>query len=366
MFSRFRNFISRHKRKFIITGVVFAAGGVALHYARKKLLEFQEAQAREFIEKTRRIQHFESTERTCNQAIHNLFPSVLEVITKLYDTNVILQELREKSRDLTTVQKIDLWDQLLVKSFTRIVTLVYSSTLLVISLRVQLNILAGFIYKEIDKDEKTITQEIQNNYLSFIQHFLKDGIRDLALIIRNNTDRILKKYDFKQKLDLSELEQIFWSIQMAVNQSLEQSDDKNLVKILLPSEDAIHGDNLLQKLLSETMDMIETDEVFSILTSHLGLGFSAITDEIANFFSSTISNDSQNNNDEKRNGITQDTTLINITQVKVPLAKLIPIIDGLAPKTVNEKPLSTNLLNILINSDKIKMLGANTYEVFCQ
>lgn len=366
MFSTFRNFVSRHKRKFI-TGVVFAAGGVALHYARKKLLEFQEAQAREFIEKTRRIQHFESTERTCNQAIHNLFPSVLEVITKLYDTNTILQELREKSRDLTTVQKIDLWDQLLVKSFTRIVTLVYSSTLLVISLRVQLNILAGFIYKEIDKDEKTISQDIQNNYLSFIQHFLKDGIRDLALIIRNSTERCLKKYDFKQKLDLSELEQIFWSIQMAVNQSLEQSDDKNLVKILIPSEDAIYGDSLLQKLLTETIDMLESDEVFIILTYHLGLGFSTTTDEIANFFSSTTNNNnSQKNNEENRNETTQDTTLINITQLKVPLAKLIPIIDGLAPKTVNETPLSSNLLNMLINSDKIKMLGANTYEVFCQ
>lgn len=349
---------------------MFAAGGVALHYARKKLLEFQEAQAREFLEKTRRINHFSTTERTCNQAIHSLYPSVLEVITQLYDTNAILQELREKAESLTTVQKIDLWDQLLVKSFTRVVTLVYSSTLLVISLRVQLNILAGYIYKEIDNEEKSITQEIQNSYLSLIQHFLKDGIRDLALIIRNNTDRVLRKYDLKQKIDLAELEQIFWSIQMAVNQNLEQSDDKNLVKMLLPSEDTMHGDSILRKLLSETVDMLETDEVFNILTYHLGLGFSATTDEIANFFSPTNTNNNSTtqitNGKEKLNGTTETPSLVNITQVKVPLAKLIPIVDGLAPKPMNEKALSTNFINLLVNSDKIKMLGANTYEVFCQ
>lgn len=359
MFSRFRDFVSRNKRKFIFTAVVFGVSGAALHYARKKLLEFQEAQAKEFIEKTRRIQHFESTERTCNQAIYNLFPNVVEVIAKLYDTNTILQELREQSQSMSTIQKIDLWDQLLIKSFTRLVTLIYSSTLLVIVLRVQLNVLAGFIYKEIDQSEKTVSQEIQNHYLSFVQHFLKDGIRDLALIIRNNTERILKKYDFKQKLDLAELEQIFWSIQMSVNQCLENSDSKSLVKILLPSECEIQEDSLVHSLLSETMDMLETDEVFNILTNHLGLGFSTATDEIANFFS--LNNSCLNNNE----GTGKTSLLLNITQVKIPLAKLVPIIDSLAPTSLNKKPFSTNLLNMLINSDKIKMLGANTYEVFC-
>lgn len=367
MFSTFRNFVSRNKRKFFITAVVFGASGVVLHYVRKKLFEFQETQAREFIEKTRRIQHFESTERTCNQAIQSLFPNVLEVVSKLYDTNTILQELREKSQKLTTVEKIDLWNQLLVKSFSRIVTLVYSLTILVISLRVQLNILAGFIYKEIDKDMKTISQELQNNYLSCIQHFLKDGVTDLALTVQNITKRIFEKYDFKQKLDLSELEQIFWSIQMSINQKLQQSNDNSLVSILFPSEDEVNGDILLKKLLNETVDMLETDEVFGILTNHLGLGFSATTDEIANFFSSTASiNTTNNNHGELQNRMIQNNKLINITQVKVPLAKLIPIIDGLTPKTVSQQPLLNNLLNMLINSEKIKMLGANTYEVFSQ
>uniref|UniRef100_A0A336N0L8 Peroxisomal biogenesis factor 3 n=1 Tax=Culicoides sonorensis TaxID=179676 RepID=A0A336N0L8_CULSO len=365
MFSKFRNFISRHKRKFIFTGVVFAAGGVALHYARKKLLEFQESQAKEFMEKTRRIQHFESTERTCNQAIHNLYSSVLEAVAKLYNTKIILQELRERAKELTTTQKIDLWDQLLTKSFTRIVTLVYSLTLLVISLRVQVNILAGYIYKEIDKVEKNCSQDIQNNYLSFIQHFIKDGIRDLALIIRNNTERVLRKYDLKQQLTLAELEQIFWSIQMAVNYEIEHSEEKNLAKILLPPEDP-QGNEFLQKMLSEAVDMLETDEVFSIVTHHVGLGFSAITDEVANFFSSTTTKTLNNNVEILNEAKDSSASLLNISQVKVALAKLIPIIDGLVPQTVNEKPFTTNVLNFLINSDKIKMLGANTYEVFCQ
>ncbi|XP_063704508.1 peroxisomal biogenesis factor 3 [Culicoides brevitarsis] len=358
MFSMLRNFISRHKRKFVITALIFSVGVTSLHYARRKLIEFQEKQAKEFIEKNRRIQHFESTERTCNQAVYNLYPNVVEVIAKLYDTNNILQELREKTLELSTNQKIELWDQLLIKSFTRLVTLIYSSTILVIHLRIQLNILAGFIFKEIDKSEKTISQEIQNRYLSLIQHFIKDGIRELALIIRNNTEGILKKYNFKQKLDLSELEQLFWSIQMAVNQALDNSNNNSLVKILLPSECDVADSVLIKNLLTETIDMLETDEIFNILTNHLGLGFSTATDEIAKFFSTTTSNNKD---------VTESSNkeFVNVTQVKIPLAKLVPIIDGLAPKTLVDSPFSINLINMLINSDKIKMLGANTYEVFC-
>lgn len=359
MLSRFRNFVYRHKRKIVIVGVIFSASSLLIHYLRKKLCEFHEAKAKEFIEKTRRIQHFESTETTCNQAIQKLFPTVLEVVTKLFDTNKILMELRKNSVKLTTMQKVDLWSQLLVNSFSRVVTLVYSSTILIISLRIQLNILAGLIYKEIDKDDKIISQDIQNNYLSFTQHFLKDGIRDLGLIIQNSTERVLKKYDFKQKLDLSDLEQIFWSIQMVVNQKLQHS----LVNILFQSEYVSnHEEALLQKMLSETFDMLETDEVFDILTNHIGLGFSTTTDEVAKAFSYAF----PNNNIVQQNGMTQNTTLINITQTKIPLAKLVPIIDGLTPKIVNKKPLSNTILNMLIKSEKIKMLGANTYEVFSQ
>lgn len=363
MLSRFRNFVYRHKRKIVIVGVIFSASSLLIHYLRKKLCEFHEAKAKEFIEKTRRIQHFESTETTCNQAIQKLFPTVLEEVTKLFDTNKILLELRKNSVRFTTMQKVDLWSQLLVKSFSRVVTLVYSSTILIISLRIQLNILAGLIYKEIDKDDKIISQDIQNNYLSFTQHFLKDGIRDLGLIIQNSTERVLKKYDFKQKLDLSELEQIFWSIQMVVNQKLQHSCDKSLVNILFRSEYVSnHEEAVLQKMLSETFDMLETDEVFDILTNHIGLGFSTTTDEVAKAFSYAF----PNNNLVQQNGVTQNATLINITQTKIPLAKLIPIIDGLTPKIVNKKPLSTTILNMLIKSEKIKMLGANTYEVFSQ
>lgn len=64
-----------------MTGLVIGGGAIAIKYAAKKLIEFQEAKAKEFIESTKRIQHFEATEKTCNQAIQSKALLVCFVLT---------------------------------------------------------------------------------------------------------------------------------------------------------------------------------------------------------------------------------------------------------------------------------------------
>lgn len=223
------------------------------------------------------------------------------------------------------------------------------------------------MYKEIDTEAeaKTITQDIQNRYLSFGQHFLKDGILDLALLVRNNVERVLKNYDLKQKLDLADVEQIFYSIQTAVMSEIESNENKSLAKIFLPSEKSQQDSEIMRKMLLETIDMLETEEVLSIVSQHVGQGFSTTTDEIANFF--TVPQATPVAQEEVATAAaSNNSSFNNINKVQIALAKLIPIINGLCPKSLNGKGLPNNLINLLVTSEKIKMLGANTYEVFSQ
>lgn len=41
------------------------------------MYEFQDAKTEEIFEKTKRIQHFEATEKTCNQAIQSKYKTIL-------------------------------------------------------------------------------------------------------------------------------------------------------------------------------------------------------------------------------------------------------------------------------------------------
>lgn len=366
MFTSFRNFLSRHKRKFIVTGVVVGGGVIALRYAQKKLREFQETQAREFMEKARRSGHFESTERTCNQTIMSLAPSLCDFIQNALDTDAILEQIRQNPDN-----KLELWEELNILSFTRLTTLIYASSMLVVTLRVQLNLLGGYLYKDSSLTEQKISNEIQQTYLSLIQYFMKDGILELVKNIEEKVRKIMKNYNLKQKLTLADTEQIFWSIQMAVNS--ESNDPNNsLAKYVLPAE--VNGNELLHKMFNETLDMIESDEVSQLSTNNISRGFSIAVDSIAEFYTDPT----------KKNGFTSRiveisepstsksdlNALFNVNIVEIPLAKLIPIINGLASKCFNNlsKPpsLSASLVTLFLLSDKVKLLGANVYEVFSQ
>lgn len=377
MFSSVKNFLSRHKRKFIVTGVVVGGGILALQYAQRKLREFQEAQTREFIQRTRRSQHFESTERTCNQAIMGVAPALCDKILKRLNTDIILQQIREMPEN-----KVELWNELKVQAFTRLTALVYACSMLVVSLRIQLNILGGYLYKDTVADGQTeLTKENQQRYLSLSQHLLDEGVEKLVSLIERKVREVLGQYELKQNLSLADTEQIFWSIQMAVNSDV-QDPNSTLGKYILPDElDYPNETELLTKMYTETLDMLESDEASSLNTYNVSRGFSIVMDSIADYYYEPLKKNGMDIANENSislpstsksdlNVVTTGTasTMPNINSVQLPLAKLIPIVNGLSgkPFSVNVRPasLSTSLVTLYLVSDKVKVLGANVYEVF--
>lgn len=372
MFSRFRNFVSRHKRKFVIGGVLLAATGFAVRYAQRRLREYQEEQIKEFLEKQRRIQHFESTERTCDQAILSLAPGLCENILKLLDADAVLAKLRNG----TTENKIELWDTLKILAFSKIVALVYGVSLLVTTLRIQLNIMGGYIYKDTIQSESKLSQDIQTIYsLQLIQYLMKDGLNEFVNIVKENVTKTMKKHDLKDNMTLSDLEQVFWSIQAGVNKDV----NRNFIRFIMPTEYSSHDSEILEKMLGDTMDVLESSEFNEILESSVTSSFSIVIDKIAEFYyqsSTTTKNKNQLNglNGPSTSKQADPTDLVNINNLGVPLAKVIPIINGLTTiiptsnsnDLRNKKNLAGTLLTMQLVNQNVKTLGLNVYEAYCQ
>ena len=76
MFSKIRSFFFKHQRKFFLAGVVIGSGILIKKYAEKKLLEWQESEVNSILERSRKQQHFESTEKTCNATITSVVPKL--------------------------------------------------------------------------------------------------------------------------------------------------------------------------------------------------------------------------------------------------------------------------------------------------
>lgn len=304
------------------------------------------------------------------------------------ETEGILLELRT---NIESSKKLELWEELKIIAFTRTTALVYASSLLVASLRVHLNVIGGYILKENmvfenRQPNEKITKEVQTIFnLVLIQHLMNSGLVQLVNIIRENVTKVMKNHSLKEKLALSDVEQLFWSIQHAVDKDI----NKNLVQFILPSEvDRNQQDEILNKMLGDSMDVFECGDFNEVCESSTSGGFTVVIDKIAEYYSEPIKNGknklNQVNNlytgDEASTSKAVDESLlknknsngyININNISMPLAKLIPILNALtsqAPTSSVNNDTKKNLASSLVVSQLLnqspKNLGANVYEVY--
>ena len=167
----------RNRRK-ILVGSGLAVGGVALYkFAERKLEEFREAEAQESLKRARKQHHFDSNQRTCNMTALSMAPTLGDALSAKIDTEKLLQLLQSKPEN-----KLQIWEEIKVLAFTRTMAAVYGTCLLIVTLRVQLNLLGGYMYLDaieghnhlgIVQKVPVATQQVQQRYLSSIQHLVQ-------------------------------------------------------------------------------------------------------------------------------------------------------------------------------------------------
>ncbi|XP_036325703.1 peroxisomal biogenesis factor 3-like [Rhagoletis pomonella] len=373
MFGGLRDFITRHRRKFIVTGVVIGGTFIAIKYAQRKLIEFQERQAREFFEKTRRMQHFESTERTCNKVIIGMSAELYAAIIRECSTDALLEKLRQNPPN-----KLELWEEMKIVAFTRLTTFIYASSMLVIALRVQLNLLGGYLYQDITTEKKQISEGLKEQYLSIIRHFIHEGgLSELVRVIRSKVLMIMKPLPLTKRFSLADMEQLFWTLQMAINSDVCDPNAKMATYLLPPQVPEYNTVGpLLQKMYSETLDLLESDDASSVCANNICRGFSLAVDAIAENLGETLalaqqhaaSTEKSKNMESGDVASGKENSVLNINRAEMALAKIIPIVSGLTAKGFDESSrpqnLATSMITFYVVDEKSKVFGANVYETF--
>ena len=201
--------------------------------------------------------------------------TVLSMLPTLRDA--LMHQLNSES--LTSLlknrpaNKLEIWEDLKIISFTRSIVAVYSTCMLVVLLRVQLNIIGGYIYLDnaaVCKNGTTplAPPEVQQQYLSSIQHLLGDGLTELITIVKQAVHKVFGSISLKHALSLLELEQKLKEIRDVVEHrdSDQVAPYSPLCHYLMPDEEnplatqacgLTERDTATIKLLNETRDMLE-------------------------------------------------------------------------------------------------------------
>uniref|UniRef100_A0A8B9MH60 Peroxisomal biogenesis factor 3 n=1 Tax=Accipiter nisus TaxID=211598 RepID=A0A8B9MH60_9AVES len=262
--------------------------------------------------------------------------------------------------------KLEIWEDLKIISFTRSIVAVYSTCMLVVLLRVQLNIIGGYIYLDnaaLCKNGTTplAPPEVQQQYLSSIQHLLGDGLTELITIVKQAVHKVFGSISLKHTLSLLELEQKVKDIREVVEHkdSDQIASHSPLCHYLMPDEEnplATQACGLTErdiatiKLLNETRDMLESPDFSTVLSTCLNRGFSRLLDNMAEFFRPTEKDLSQNG------------SVNSLSSVSLPLAKIIPIINGQIHSVCSETP--SHFVQDLLMMEQVKDFAANVYEAF--
>uniref|UniRef100_U3ILT2 Peroxisomal biogenesis factor 3 n=1 Tax=Anas platyrhynchos platyrhynchos TaxID=8840 RepID=U3ILT2_ANAPP len=331
------SFLKRHKKKCLVLGTFL--GGVYLlgKYGQKKIREIQEREAAEYIAQARRQYHFESNQRTCNMTVLSMLPTLRDTLMHQLNSESLTSLLKNRPAN-----KLEIWEDLKIISFTRSIVAVYSTCMLVVLLRVQLNIIGGYIYLDnaaVCKNGTTplAPPEVQQQYLSSIQHLLGDGLTELITIVKQAVHKVFGSISLKHALSLLELEQKLKEIRKVVEHkdSDQSAPYSPLCHYLMPDEEnplatqacgLTERDTATIKLLNETRDMLESPDFSTVLSTCLNRGFSQLLDNVAEFFRPTEQDLSQNG------------SVNSLSSVSLPLAKIIPIINGQIHSVCSETP----------------------------
>jgi len=334
MYDSVKKFVSRHKRKFIISGALFCSTAYVVYTIKKKLAEKKDKESREYLERSRRQQHYEATENTSNRMITEF---VKQLHVKYFAKNLRIENIIDK---LKKQNDLALWEEMRICVFTRACLLVYAETMLVITLKIQLNLLGGLVYKSLSQDSPLICSKTQEDYLLHFSYFIEDGIQRLEEYLHSKVIKYVQQVPIQEQYNLQELEKLFFLIQTEIASDTD-SPFRCIDSYMLHQMPQVR-EALLQDMVNETRELLKNDEIISVARYCTSHSFNKLMDAI------TVN--------------TPNPSANLPTTVKMPFAKWLPIVDR--STKVTESGDCSLKQNVHLDA-KVKVLSANVYEAFC-
>ena len=131
------------------------------------------------------------------------------VLDEILNVQMLLDEIRN-AKDKES--KMESWEKLKIRLFTRIIAEIYALGLFVSYLRVQLSVIAGYVYLDSCKNgslKANINQNIQKQYLSLLNTFYQEGIAEIIDPVQEAVETAIGDLSLKEKIALKDVKSIF-------------------------------------------------------------------------------------------------------------------------------------------------------------
>ncbi|ORX55879.1 Peroxin-3 [Piromyces finnis] len=335
-----KKFVQNNRKKIFVTTGIF--GGVYLigRFAKGKLVELQQTMALDQITRENIKKRYQRNQFDCLTTTANFLPILLEEISSTYNVEIITAKLQhtkntssqinpeDPEQDLEKIQKLEkktkreLWEELKIMSFTRLIASVYIINLISLFTYLQINLIGRYVYidsvitlnhnktesnsstsereKNLSDDStKGLSTEIQAKYLAFSYYLIHVGWKELAEKVREETEKEIGPLMLNGKITFENLIEIFNKIRSNIEETASPSSkskkSKNMNKNLnmtsyiinnekydndilatVTSDPKVVIDDELKNLLNETRDILESEDFSAVLSSCLNDSFESL------------------------------------------------------------------------------------------
>ncbi|XP_057328279.1 peroxisomal biogenesis factor 3 [Microplitis mediator] len=360
MFGSIKNFIRRHSRKFAVCGLIASSYIIISRYSHRKIIEWHKQEVQKRVLNSKRKQHYECTEKSCVQAIYNLGRCIKNSVLKYISSQEIIDKLKDGNCD-----KIACWNELKVNSICKSVIIIYADIMVVLIMQIQLNLISALMFVDSNKmeDEREL-RRIQENYLNLSNYFIDGGIKQLSLFIKQKVEQVLKSISLKDKFNLKELEQIYLGIMSSILADKNGDPVKNFRQYVFPPTINTENNNRYKEIINVTLDLLDGQEFHSLMQSNVRSGFVLMIDKISESFDKAVNKNSDNSSSMTEEVAENYLIVHNLENSKLPMAKIIPIVNNLFPDISEGNDIHDTWLKFLIANHQLKSFGANIYEAF--
>ncbi|XP_023515403.1 peroxisome biogenesis protein 3-2-like [Cucurbita pepo subsp. pepo] len=306
-----RDFWKRYKRKILITAGVLGSGYFLYRqydYYSRRLYDIQkeldnEREADELI-KAQIQAHFENIQRIADTTT---LPHALQHLHNRIEEDLDLSHLTERlmmgkgePNTLTLAEKLDLWENLKILSFTKMVISLWAITVLSLYIRVQVNILGRHMYidtarglgsSQLLEEADLINREDQQKFLAISDFLCNYGLNALIPKLQVAVGEVLKRRQLRDVFNTTVLRdtttqiiKIFMSTGSPhhwLDYLMPGDNQSNITDTLSTDDDAAARNfNKFDQLMMETRAVLLSAEFGSVVERSLEVGVDGLMDEM--------------------------------------------------------------------------------------
>ncbi|KAI8906349.1 Peroxin-3 [Gorgonomyces haynaldii] len=340
-------FLDRNKNRFAILCSVLGSGYLLVKWATHSFMEQQKQREKEHCSKANITRRFEQNLMDIEFVVSSLVPSLQDRLNARINLELVTAKLQEQKQldNMSKTQKMELWEQIKLGSFTRTLSAIYLLNLLTLLTTLQLSLLGRMFYLDsvaamhADDVHRTISEETERKYLTLSWYLVHIGWTKLVDRVEKAVEHIVKEVSLKTGVTFESLSDMIHQIRVFVEyQDVTLKDRLPMHEWLLPPQgeekhlftqagvDVSQPDPELDNLMNETRDFLESPDFNTVLQVCLTKSFDVLLSQYRPTFYSTDIVERHNEGRIQFEAGPIETEQSPIPSKSLPLARVLTVV----------------------------------------